>query len=251
MLSYSSHMQRLFVIALTVLISCFAQQIAFSRDDRVSSQQQQADETFGCKILPYKGEDVSYGTEDLRGGVECRFEIRPNLPVYKFHLIADAASNTIVRIEIRREKDDSHSQILEVENVESPYRGSEYFGTDDINFDGYQDLRLLAWWGVTGNSGYIYWIFDPKTGKFVENKELQDLSNPIPHPKTKTITTSSVGGMAGRIHFLNTYSFEKSKLTLIRTESQDWDEKKKHFVKTISERRNGKMVVIRTQIITR
>jgi hypothetical protein len=242
-------MQRLFLISLTVFISCFAQQVAFSRDDHVSSLQQHADETFGCKILPYKGEEVSYGAEDLRGGAECRFEIHLNLPVYKFHLIADASSNTIVRIEISAERDNSQSQILEVENVDSPYQESEYFGIDDINFDGYQDIRLLAWWGVTGNKGYVYWIFNPQTGRFVENRDLRDLSNPILHPDTKTITTSSVGGMAGKIHSYGTYAFERCKLTLIRVESQQWDETKKHVVKTISKRQNGKMVIIRTQII--
>jgi hypothetical protein len=203
----------------------------------------------GCKIIPYKGEEVSYGTEDLRGGAECEFEIHPDLPVYSFRLIADATSNTIVRVEISTEKD-TPLQVLNIASIESPYKGSKYFGIHDINFDGYQDIRLLAWWGVTGNQGYLYWVFDPQTGKFVEARELEELSNPVLHPETKTITTTSVGGMAGKIHFFNTYAFERGKLILIRMESQDWDEKKKRFVKTISERKNGKMVVISTEIVS-
>ena len=225
-----------------------------SRGDSDSPRHIEQGYPSGCKIIPFQGEPVRFGevVTDLRGGVECRFRIHPDLPIYVFHLIGNPADNMIDRIEIVPENTTAPMQVLDTNMGEPAYRDAEYFSAEDMNFDGYQDIKLLAWWGATGNKGYVYWLFDPLKKRFVKNDALSELSNPVPHPDDKTITTHSVGGMGGMIYVDGTYSFdEKGKLILIRLEKQDWIDDKQYFVKTVQERKNGKLMVVSTEIVKR
>lgn len=42
----------------------------------------------------------------------------------------------------------------------------------DLNFDGYNDLRILTNEGATGNSWYDTWLYNQKTKTFVKNELL-------------------------------------------------------------------------------
>ena len=120
--------------------------------------------------------------------------------------------------------------------MEPPLKGSDYFRTEDFNFDGYRDLMLQSWCGATGNTGYVIWIFDPATKKFIFNKELSEVSNPDPLPDTQEIATTSVGGMAGRVHNFGRYRWINGKLTMVWEEQQDWLDKEKCFLKVLRQR---------------
>ncbi len=50
------------------------------------------------------------------------------------------------------------------------------FKLEDVNFDSYQDLRLMV--GIpTGPIPYLCWLFDPKTGQFVHSQKLSGLAS--------------------------------------------------------------------------
>ncbi len=199
----------------------------------------------GCTITPYNGAKLGFGdvVTDVRGGAICRFNIHNSLPVYNFYLRGNVEYNTIDQIEITKGIESKILvQKLEAGMGEPPVGGGNFFGAQDMNFDGYKDIRLMSWWGATGNTGYTYWLFDPSKKVFLENSDLSSLSNPTPELQTKTIATHSVGGMAGCIYNNGTYKFDVSgKLILIRSEKQDWVEESKSFIKTISELKDGKM----------
>ncbi|MDO8590573.1 MAG: hypothetical protein Q7R65_01195 [bacterium] len=200
----------------------------------------------GCVITPYNGKKLEFGdvVSDVRGGAICNFYIHDGLPVYNFYFKGNAEYNTIDRIEITKGIESKVLvQTLEAGMGEPPPSGGKFFGAQDMNFDGYKDIRLMSWWGATGNTGYTYWLFDPSKNIFVENSDLSSLSNPTPELQTKTIATHSVGGMASCIYNNGTYKFDvDGKLILIRSEKQDYVEESKSFVKTIGELKDGKMV---------
>ncbi len=130
-----------------------------------------------CGITPYKGSahnvDVSIET-DIRGGVQCQFSINMDLPEYSFRLISDPQKNIITKIEVVRGDESTPNQTLIVpESMEPPYRDAGFFAAEDVNSDGYKDIKLLMWWGVTGNKGYQYWLFDPSKNIFVMDKKYQ------------------------------------------------------------------------------
>ena len=55
--------------------------------------------------------------------------------------------------------------------------------------------------------------------------------------------------MAGNIYSDATYVFKNGRLVSIREEWQDQVKDKKHFLRVVRERRNGKMVVVSKKII--
>lgn len=164
----------------------------------------------------------------------CHFAIHPELPIYTFHLNGDKTTNLVETISIYTNDTEPH-QSLQAEMDEPPISSSHFFTTEDVNFDGYQDLKLLYHWGASGNTYYHYWLFDPTSQLFQRATAFDELSNPTVFPETKTISTFSVGGMAGCIYFNGTYAVDpEGNLSLLYSEGQDWVDEIQ-FKKTITE----------------
>jgi len=66
--------------------------------------------------------------------------------------------------------------------------------TDDINFDGYPDLRFLSGWGAMGNESYATYIYSPKLHQFEFNKILSESYSVEIDSKTKQISSYFNGG---------------------------------------------------------
>ena len=72
--------------------------------------------------------------------------------------------------------------------------GYTWVGTDDINFDGYPDLRFLIYLSAMGNDSYATYIYNPKSHQFEFNKILSESHNVSIDPKTKQISANYNGG---------------------------------------------------------
>jgi hypothetical protein len=133
---------------------------------------------FGLLVI-----SLSAAAEEIR--------IAPHLPAYRITPIFDA-SHIVDRLEIDRSG--RRVQTLdECEVIESPPKGEAWLKTEDLNFDGYQDLLLLASWGATGNQSWCVWLFDAASSKFLYVPDLQ-LGTHRLNAKDKTIVTSSYEG---------------------------------------------------------
>lgn len=64
---------------------------------------------------------------------------------------------------------------------------------NDINFDGYKDLRVLKFLAAS-NIIYDYWLFNPSAKKFERDPILTDVSNPIFDNSKKTISSYNASG---------------------------------------------------------
>lgn len=153
---------------------------------------------------------------DVRGGDSFTAALQPGSTPYTFKLIADPETNTIQKIKVYLPGQDEAEQILDAEQTESPYRNSTYFKTVDVNFDGYQDIGLLNWWGATGNEGWRFWRFDPTTKLFIEDKQLAELGRPEFDAKTQTIRSFTKGGWC--LFTTTTYKYDNGKLRAIEEE---------------------------------
>jgi hypothetical protein len=63
----------------------------------------------------------------------------------------------------------------------------------DINFDGYDDLKVWTATSAGPNSGYAYWLYDPAKDAFARRQDLDDLLSGFDvsvDPKAKTLSTS-------------------------------------------------------------
>lgn len=62
----------------------------------------------------------------------------------------------------------------------------------DVNFDGFEDVKLATSTSAGPNMGYDYWLYVPKTGQFTATTLGEQLSgfDVVPDAKTKTITVT-------------------------------------------------------------
>jgi hypothetical protein len=58
---------------------------------------------------------------------------------------------------------------------------------EDMNFDGYNDFRVLDFVMMYGQSSYHFWLYNPKKGQFEPNPALAETSSAEFDQQTKTI----------------------------------------------------------------
>ncbi len=194
-------------------------------------------------------QEISDIVEDVRGENIFEFIIHKNLKPIVFHLFGNQEYNYIERIDIYWKDELTPFQKIETPIGEPPYRGSKYFEAIDMNFDGYKDIRLLSWWGATGNTGYDIWTYNPEKNIFERSDDLSNLGNPIIDYAKEEIHTSSRGGHAGMIYRKGVLKFINGELVLVEEESQDYIVEQNHYLKIKRKLINGNMKVIDKEIV--
>jgi len=121
----------------------------------------------------------------------------------------------------------------------------------DANFDGYQDLLLFYNAGNTTNEDYAFWLFNPKSKRFVYNDEFTQAvgCNPTINEHDQSIETGGETGCVGMCFELDTYEVHEGRLLLVERLSQELDDTQTEtsppiFVRTLERLQSGKMRVI-------
>jgi hypothetical protein len=210
-------------------------------------------------ILVVSAVSTAQVTENLSEPRSFTFTIAPNLPVFTFKLIPlikpeDEFGNpqsTIRQIQVFRADSQAPLQNLsdcDLEEMEPPGSGADFFHADDFNFDGYKDIFLETWHGATGgNWGGCIWLYNPATGKFDHSAEFSNLSGFSLDPSTKTISTFGGGGMLGEIHDAKRYAIRNKRLVLIWSQHQDWDDSQRKLHCIVKELVRTEMVIVRDE----
>jgi hypothetical protein len=194
-------------------------------------------------------------TEDLSHGATFTKKIAPDLPEFTFKVIPEVkepnetnAQSTIHDVQVFRGKSSEPFQSLtgcEWLGMEAPYRDSDWFRVEDMNFDGYADIFVMTSWGATGNESGCVWLFNPNTGRFEFSKEFSDLGSYTLDPATKTITTRGHAG-ANAIEAAK-YAVENNRLVLIVTVSQYFDPDKQEYRCVVKQRRGRQNDLVTTR----
>lgn len=197
-------------------------------------------------------------TEDLSHGPILKFKIAPDLPEFTFKVVPEVLNpdsdgnpqSTIQDVQVFRGASTELLQSLqgcEWEEMEPPYKNSDWFRVEDVNFDGYADVFILTNWGATGNEFGCIWLYNPKTGRFEFSKEFSELGTFVLDPATKTITTHANGGAAGTVFNAAKYVVEDNRPVPIIFVSQDYDSNTRKYHCVVQQRRNHEntMVTIR------
>jgi hypothetical protein len=125
---------------------------------------------------------------------------------FQYELIRDALPNSeskkqkdslIKEIVITRLKDNKVIQTIipSKQILSSSYRRT-FFYIEDMNFDGYSDLRGFCSACYNGDirNTYLYWLYNPNKEIFEESNELTEISNPYFDKKNQKILSSWGGG---------------------------------------------------------
>jgi hypothetical protein len=142
-----------------------------------------------CTFTIYKplGNNTLMPDPNYSKHVRCHFKIHEELPEYIFQIIGEVGKNQIERVDILHDKETK--PILTFSGFDTYPLEERFFEGQDINFDGYLDIRTVAWYGTAGFTGYQYWIFNPESQLFEMNQQLTTFANPEPDPVTQTILT--------------------------------------------------------------
>jgi hypothetical protein len=120
---------------------------------------------------------------------------------------------TVTLITVTRLKDNKIIQrIIPKENYITDKEYELIF--DDFNFDGFIDFRLHSFTAKHGQTGYQFYLFNPKKGKFIYSKEIAEVLDDAYIDSSKK-TLSHIYKVMGGEYRLVVYKFINHKLTLI------------------------------------
>jgi hypothetical protein len=182
-----------------------------------------------------------------------QFKIHPTLPAMEFRLVwqqptESTNDRTVQKIEVWRQGDAKPTQILDARMDETPAEGqTDFFSAQDINFDGYQDIKLQIMWGATGNRIFDFYVYHPATQQFVFSPAISQLSNPLPLADKQELEVFWNGGMAGEIYSKDRYKIKGEVVTLVYSEHQNWDPEQQVLIKVIKVRKNDTLVTIKKE----
>jgi len=112
---------------------------------------------------------------------------------------------------------------------------------EDVNFDGFPDIRLTQYIPVTNEIPYYYWTYNPEKNQFERNMEFEKLTSPVFDHDSKII--SSVWRQDA-FHFgTSYYKYNNNSLVLIKEKEEIYDDydKKKIIEKELID---GKLVTV-------
>jgi hypothetical protein len=108
----------------------------------------------------------------------------------------------------------------------------QIFNPEDLNFDGYPDLKIPT---ATGSGGVWYqvYLYEPKKKEFKESPVLTGLVSLKADSIHRKLSSHEVGSMGGANYVYRTFSWKGGHLSLERTEIQginpDFDQEPSHW----------------------
>jgi hypothetical protein len=160
------------------------------------------------------------------GAYTIRHRIHPSLPDFVFTPVGDAAPDTaesirIKRIEIRRGTAAEPFQVIDGLETETPIAaGKPELALQDMNFDGYADLRIIELRSAGPNTAYLNWLFDPATQKFLESRELNEIPSAQFDAVNRQIRSSWRDGATR--YGTDVYEFSDGRPVLVRKEERTY-----------------------------
>jgi len=130
---------------------------------------------------------LSFKLSVKSGGTASRITVRP---IWQDDVIID--ETRAGEIEVARCKDGKQLQVLPIA-ADQPLSFSYSFQAEDLNFDGYLDFSVETEFSGTGGEIRSYWVYDPRSGIFIQNEFTHELRC------GKAAVTSKYGDTASEI----------------------------------------------------
>lgn len=116
---------------------------------------------------------------------------------------------------------------------------------EDINFDGYNDIKVQQGMGATGNVYFEYYLYDPASARFGSQPGFGIL-NPVLQPEQKRISSYATQGCAGNCFERDIYYVKNGQFVLTNRETHYMDAQQNLWVK-VEELKNGSLKVIKEE----
>ncbi len=121
--------------------------------------------------------------------VDYRYTIHPDLGERLFTLDGKSQDGNFLvdSIEVRVGHD--RVQLIRGFKARLPDKKAGFF-VEDVNFDGYADLRLMEYLPAGANVPYLFWVYDPDQRLYVEAPELSRVLSPEVMPEQKMLKSN-------------------------------------------------------------
>ena len=127
----------------------------------------------------------------------------------------------VTRIEVFRGAESAPSQIITGFDAEAPVADNpDPLSVIDMNFDGYNDIRLVEFLGPGPNVPYLNWLYNPQAGRFDSAAALNELTSPQYDAATREIRSEWRDGPAR--YGVDVYVFRDGTLTALRKETREY-----------------------------
>jgi hypothetical protein len=119
----------------------------------------------------------SVGAQELF--TELQAQVTKDGPPFTFRVLGDRETGAFSAYGIHVIAPDGKEHMLDQFDAFLP-DGSEVDAlyVEDVNFDGYADLRIMKYLPGGANVPYFYWLFDPESQQFQESKALEVVVSP-------------------------------------------------------------------------
>jgi hypothetical protein len=121
------------------------------------------------------------------------------------------------------------------------------FVTEDMNFDGEEDFRLMQFLPAGPNIPYYYWLYNAKTGRFEPNTQLEDITSPVFDKRSKRIASEWRNGAAESGKTL--YEYRKGIPTAVEERSMDYGQKEGYILYTTKKLTGGKLKTVSKKLV--
>lgn len=113
-------------------------------------------------------------------------------------------------------------QVINLDTIEVPVHSEVLNITQDVNFDGHDDIQILNYEG-SYNSCYSFWLYNNSTDSFDHYKRLDGVNNPVILKETKEICSKYRIGLSE--FYFEKYFWENNTLILKEKYKEFWSDK--------------------------
>ena len=124
-------------------------------------------------------------------------------------------------MEVHRGAEPTPSQVIEGLQVEMPPTDDPNpLVVIDMNFDGYNDVRLVEFLAAGPNVPYLNWLYNPTSGQFESSPALNELTSPQFDASQREVRSAWRDGPAR--YGVDVYTFRDGALTPLRKEVKEY-----------------------------
>jgi hypothetical protein len=179
----------------------------------------------GCRGEQPPAEQAALPEGTRPRGLVQRAPIHSSLPEFTFVLRGatddDVSPAHVTRIEVLRGTESAPLQIITGFDAEAPAADDPTpLDVIDMNFDGYNDIRLVEFLGPGPNVPYLNWLYNAQSGRFDSAAALDELTSPQYDAATREIRSEWRDGPAR--YGVDVYVFRAGALTPLRKETREY-----------------------------
>lgn len=168
---------------------------------------------------------------------------------FNFKLVGEVSEDKmkkVVSIDIFNKSDGTIFQQLD--GFEAIVQENEQVIVEDLNFDGYADIRLLQYLPEDANIPFFYWLYNPSTKSYERNKALEIVRSPSVDDANQLILSQWVEG--DNIQGTDYYQYSGDNLILKKQEVKE-NTDAESFVLTVKQPIGDSLQVVKQEVMKR